>query len=54
MPELDLALIFCSADFLVRGQLGFDFPGVLPNQKSQSWSVNFDFEDENNPMLGSL
>ena len=34
--------------------LGFDFLGVVPNQKNRYWSLNFDFEDERNPMLGSL
>ena len=34
-------------------KLGFDFPGVLPNQKSRPWSLNFDFE-ESNLMPGSL
>ena len=34
-------------------KLGFEFLRVLPNQKSQPWSLNFDFE-ESNPMLGSL
>ena len=35
-------------------KLGFDFPGVSPNQKLQPWSLNFDFYEERNPMLGSL
>ena len=39
--------------FKLEIKLGFDFLGVLPNQKFRSWSPNFDFE-ENNPMLGSL
>ena len=33
-------------------KLGFDFLGVLPNQKTRPWSLNFDFEEERNPMLG--
>ena len=35
-------------------KLGFDFPGVLPNQKLRSWSLKFDFDEERNPMPGSL
>ena len=35
-------------------KLGFDFPGVLPNQKFQTWSLNLSFEEEINPMLRSL
>ena len=35
-------------------KLGFDFPGVLQNKKLQNWSLNFDFDEEINPMLGSL
>ena len=35
-------------------KLGFDFPEVLPTKKSQTWSLNFDFDEEINPMLGSL
>ena len=33
---------------------GFDFPGVSPNQKSQPRSINFDFDEDINPMSGSL
>ena len=39
--------------FRLRVKLGFDFPGVLPNQKSQPWSLNFYFDEEINLMLGS-
>ena len=35
-------------------KLGFDFPRVLPNQKILSWSQNFDYDEENNPMRISL
>ena len=35
-------------------KLGFDFPRVLLNQKIRPWSLNFDFDEERNPMLGSL
>ena len=35
-------------------KLGFEFPGVLPNQKSLPWSLNFYFDEERNPILGSL
>ena len=35
-------------------KLGFDFPRVSPNQKSQLRSLNFDFDEESNPMPGSL
>ena len=35
-------------------KLGFDFPRVLPNQKFRPWSINFDFEEERNTILGSL
>ena len=40
--------------FMLGVKLGFDFLGVLPNQKYRPWSLNFDFDDERNPMLGSL
>ena len=40
--------------FRLGVKLGFDFPRVLPNQIFLSWSLNFDFEVERNPMLGSL
>ena len=49
MPEQDLELIFWSGV-----KLGFDFQEVLPNQKFQYWSLNFDFEEERNPILSSL
>ena len=35
-------------------KLGFEFPGVTPNQKYQPRSLNLNFDEENNPMLGSL
>ena len=35
-------------------KLGFDFSRVPPNQKSRPRSINFDFDEEINPMLGSL
>ena len=35
-------------------KLGFDFPVVLLNQKLRPCSLNFDFDEERNPMLGSL
>ena len=35
-------------------KLGFDFPRVLLNKKLQTWSLNLDFDEEINPMLGSL
>ena len=54
MTELDLELIFCYADFLVWVKLGFDFSGVLPKKKFQSSFLNFDFEEDRNPMLHSL
>ena len=40
--------------FQLRVKLGFDFPRVSPNQKSQPGSLKFDFDEEINPMLGSL
>ena len=46
--------LFAVLIFWSRVKLGLDFPIVLPNQKFQSWSLNFDFEEERNPMLGSL
>ena len=56
MPGLDLELFFLSEVlvFWFGVKLGFDFPEVIPNQKHRSWSLNFDFEEESNPMLGSL
>ena len=38
--------------FRPRVKLGFDFPGFSPNQKYGRWSLNFDFDEERNPMLG--
>ena len=35
-------------------KLGFEFPIVLLNQKLQTWSLNFNSDEERNPMLGSL
>ena len=35
-------------------KLGFDFPGVLLNKKSRPWSLKFDFDEEKNPIPGSL
>ena len=35
-------------------KLGFEFLGVLLNQKLRPWSLSFDFDEERNPMLGSL
>ena len=35
-------------------KLGFDFPIVSPNQKSLPRSLNFNFDEERNPMPGSL
>ena len=35
-------------------KLGFDFPRVSPNQKSQPWSLNLNFYEGINPMLVSL
>ena len=35
-------------------QLGFDFPGVSPNQKYQPRSLKFNFYEEIIPILGSL
>ena len=40
--------------FQLRVKLGFDFLRVIPNQKSQTRSLKFDFDEERNPMLGSL
>ena len=40
--------------FRPRIKLGFNFPGVSPNQKSRPRSLNFDFHEERNPMAGSL
>ena len=40
--------------FQLGVKLGFDFPKVSPNQKSQPRSLKFDFDEEINPMLGSL
>ena len=47
--------IFSILGFFRLGfKLGFDFPVVLSNQKYQPWFINFYFEEEINPMLGSL
>ena len=35
-------------------KLGFDFPRVLPNQKYQPCSINFDYDEESNHMSDSL
>ena len=35
-------------------KLGFDFPGVSPNQKYQPRYIKFDSDEKRNPMLGSL
>ena len=35
-------------------KLGFDFPKVLPNQKSQPLYLNFYFYEEISPSMGSL
>ena len=35
-------------------KLGLEFPGVLLNQKIQPCSLNFYFEEERHPILGSL
>ena len=35
-------------------KLGFDFPGVIPNQKYQTKSLKFNFDEERNPMPGLL
>ena len=35
-------------------KLGFEFPGVSPYQKYRSGSLIFDFDEERNPMLGTL
>ena len=35
-------------------KLGFDFPGVLINQKNWPWYLKFYFYEERNHMLGSL
>ena len=40
--------------FRLEVKLGFDFPGVSPNQKSRPRSLNFDSDEEINPMPGSL
>ena len=40
--------------FRLGVKLGFDFPRVLPNQKYWPRSIKFDFDEESNPMLGSL
>ena len=40
--------------FMPGVKLGFDFPGVSPNQKSRPRSLNFNFDEERNPMPSSL
>ena len=40
--------------FRTRVKVGFDFPRVSPNQKYRPKSLNFDFDKEINPVLGSL
>src|SRR5882757_7378190 len=40
--------------FLRRPILDQKFPLMFSNQKFRSWSLNFDFEEERNPMLSSL
>ena len=46
---------FINLGFFQPGvKLGFDFPRVIPNQKSQPRSLNFNFYEDSNPILGSL
>ena len=40
--------------FQLEVKLGFEFPGVIPNQKYQRRSPNLNYDEESNPMLGSL
>ena len=40
--------------FKPRVKLGFEFPRVLLNQKIRPWYLKFDFDEDRNPMLGSL
>ena len=40
--------------FRLEVKLGFEFFGVLPNQKFQPFSINFDFDEEINPIPFSL
>ena len=40
--------------FRLEIKLGFDFLEVLLNQKLRPWSINFDFQEDINPILGSL
>ena len=53
--ECTKTAIFSILGFFRPGvKLGFDFPGVSPNQKYRSISLNFYFDQERNPMTGSL
>ena len=48
VPKL---IIFSILGFFRLGvKLRFDFPRVSPNQKSQTRSLKFDFDEERNPM----
>ena len=40
--------------FQLGVKLGFDFPRVSPNQNYQPRSINFDFDEESDPMSSSL
>ena len=52
LPNL---ISFSILGFLQLGvKIGFDFPGVSPNQKSRPRSLKFDFDEERNPMPSSL
>ena len=47
--------IFSILGFFRPGvKLGFDFLGVSPNEKYRPRSLNFNFDEESNPMSGSL
>ena len=60
LPSRDIANVPKLLSFSILGffqpgvKLGFDFPKVSPNQKSQPRSLNFNFDEESNPMPGSL
>ena len=46
---------FCILGFFKPGvKLGFEFIGILPNKKSRTSYINLYFDEESNPIVGSL
>ena len=55
IENLPKCISFSILGFFQLGvKLGFDFPKVSPNKKTLPRSLNFDFDEESNPMLGLL